>query len=112
MAAFAMPNVDILAGTDLRKFLVPLEALESVAGMRFMGAASSASGGLDEAARELLDQQALALRAAAGVPALPFDSVNPSDSGYRQLEAGQAEASEVERRLFRHLCSVTSCVRV
>lgn len=106
-----MPNTKIPNNYDLRNFLVPIEALESVAGMRFLGAASSSSGGLDEAAREFLDNEAVQVRAAAGVPALTADWVNRKDNGYRRLEAGEDTGigTEREKRLFRHLCTVTSC---
>lgn len=135
VAAFAMPNTTIPNNTDLRNFLVPLEALESVSGLRFLGAmdaadapgapASATSGGSsgEEAAiKEFLDQEAIRLRAKAGVPALSGDwgrvgvEKKGNHSGKRsggngkrpQLSIGGADG-EGRTRVFRHLCNTTSC---
>lgn len=110
VAAFAMPNEDIPNNTDLRNFLVPLEVLESVAGMRFLGAASSRVGGLDQSARGFLDNEAIRIREVAGIMPLSPDWVNRVNNGYKRLENDKvSEKQEGDARLYRHLCSVTSC---
>lgn len=111
VAAFAMPNTSIPNNTDLRNFLVPMEALESVAGMRFLGSASG-TGVLDDDAKTSLDKEAIQERERAGVPALPADWGEGNGSGYRQITAGGDAVEASKRRLFRHLCTATSCVGV
>lgn len=137
VAAFAMPNTTIPNHTDLRNFLVPLEALESVSGLRFLGATAGASamdapGAIrrapfdDETAiKEFIDQEALRLRAKAGVPALTGGwgrgggenkaknrGKRRGGKGKQQLLAGGEVSSpdgEGRTRVFRHLCTTTSC---
>ncbi|CAN0004308.1 unnamed protein product [Ascophyllum nodosum] len=111
VAAFAMPNISIPNHTDLRNFLVPLETLESVSGMRFLGEASD-SGDLDDDAKAFLDEEAMQERARAGLPPFSefFGGEAPS-TGCRRIESAEHVARE-KRRLFRHLCTATSCVGV
>ena len=111
VAAFAMPNLSIPNHTDLRNFLVPLETLESVSGMRFLGEASD-SGDLDDDAKAFLDEEAMQERARAGLPPFSefFGGEAPS-TGCRRIESAEHVARE-KRRLFRHLCTATSCVGV
>lgn len=119
VAAFAMPNTTIPTNTDLRNFLVPLDALESVAGMRFLGAMTGSTNPYDEEVQVLLDREALRVRAAAGVPALPGHwgergSGSAGAIGARlsitrgdKAAAGSTEGGRT--RIFRHLCTTTSC---
>lgn len=115
VAAFAMPNEKIENNTDLRNFLVPLEALESVAGLRFLPAAgnNSSGGGLDVATREFLDEQALVMRAAgadAGTDLISPDWVNRLDNGDGKSGARDGDGNDdAGKKLFRHLCSEVSC---
>lgn len=120
VAAFAMPNKAIPNNTDLRNFLVPLNVLESVSGMRFLGAATGEAAGaaasqgtIDEDAKLSLDKEALQVRTRAGVAPL---SGEWRGGGKRLALTGQggdtnaAAAAEGGRpRLFRHLCTATSC---
>ncbi|CAM9354612.1 unnamed protein product, partial [Hapterophycus canaliculatus] len=113
VAAFAMPNTAIPNHTDLRNFLVPLEALESVAGLSAIGRGPFE----DEAAiKEFIDQEALRLRAKVGGPALSGDwgrlggEKNGKKRGKRRGGKGkQLLSSEGRTRVFRHLCTATSC---
>lgn len=131
VAAFAMPNTTIPNNTDLRNFLVPLGVLESVSGMRFLGAAtstelSSSTGLLDDDAKVSLDQEALRVRADARVPPLSghwgggAEKGNGKGNGSRRkgkqraaLTDGGGEVADParsgSRRVFRHLCTATSC---
>eukprot|EP00752_Nemacystus_decipiens_P015583 g13906.t1 len=123
VAAFAMPNASIPNNTDLRNFLVPLDALESVSGMRFLGAVNGSNGLFydDEASgvKVLLDKEALRVRAEAGVPALSGDwggggSGEGGGNGTQlSITGGEVEASGSTEggrtRIFRHLCTSTSC---
>ncbi|CAN0417923.1 unnamed protein product [Pylaiella littoralis] len=131
VAAFAMPNTTIPNNTDLRNFLVPLGVLESVSGMRFLGAAtstelSSSTGLLDDDAKVSLDQEALRVRADARVPPLSghwgggAEKGNGKGNSSRRkgkqraaLTDGGGEVADParsgSRRVFRHLCTATSC---
>lgn len=102
VAAFAMPNADIPNNTDLRNFLVPLNALSSVSGMRFFG-----TGLLDETAKLSLDKEAIQVRERAGVPALPGDWGTAVGKTNRKDDQRLSIADRP--RVFRHLCSTTSC---
>lgn len=118
VAAFVMPNAKIENNTDLRNFLVPLEVLESVAGLRFLPGASqagnnSSDGGLDLATREFLYEQALVLRAGgadAGAQLISPVWVNRPDIGPASgTQDGGDGDDDAGRVLFRHLCSEVSC---
>lgn len=108
-----MPNTKIPNGTDLRNFLVPIAALESVAGMRFLGAASGV-GVLDDDPKVSLDMEAMVEREKAGVPALPADwggGGGGRGSLRRAKLTGDAVGSSAsDRMLFRHLCGAVDCV--
>ncbi|CAM9231230.1 unnamed protein product [Ectocarpus sp. 4 AP-2014] len=107
VAAFAMPNADIPNNTDLRNFLVPLEALSSVSGMRFFG-----TGLLDEIAKLSLDKEAIEVRERAGVPALSGDWGTGIEKTNRREKNGkdnQSLSTADRPRVFRHLCTTTSC---
>eukprot|EP00903_Cladosiphon_okamuranus_P018902 g17385.t1 len=111
VAAFAMPNTTIPNNTDLRNFLVPLNALESVSGMRFLGGVTGSTNMKDDEVKVMLDREALRVRAAAGVPALPGHwggggSANAITGG-DNAAAGSTEGGRT--RIFRHLCTTTSC---
>lgn len=111
VAAFAMPNISIPNNTDLRNFLVPIETLESVSGLRFFGEAYE-SGDLDDNAKALLDEEAMQERARAGLrPFSEFFGEEAPNVGRRRLQSSDEVARE-KRMLFRHLCSTTSCVGV
>lgn len=107
VAAFAMPNADIPNNTDLRNFLVPLEALSSVSGMRFFG-----TGLLDETAKLSLDKEAIQVRERAGVPALSGDwGIGIEKTNWREKNGkdDQSLTTADRPRVFRHLCTTTSC---
>lgn len=111
VAAFVMPNISIPINTDLRNFLVPIEMLESVSGLRFFGEAYD-SGDFDDNARALLDEEAMHERAKAGLR--PFSGIFVEEAPYvggRRIQSSDEVARE-KRMLFRHLCTTTSCVGV
>lgn len=106
-----MPNTAIPSGTDLRNFLVPLEALESVAGMRFLGG----DNGLDAKSREELNEVTAFLREMSGVPSL--SAAWGSDGvgrGYRPAEVAKRDVQGVDDRkqAYGHLCAMVSCQAV
>ena len=116
VAAFAMPNTKIPNATDLRKYLVPISALECVAGMRFLSAASGV-GALDDDLVVSLDKEAMIERKKAGFPPLSSawgEGGGPGGISRRRAqqprEAALASAGSKEKRLFRHLCTTASCV--
>ena len=105
-------------GFEYSKF----KGLESVSGMRFLGAVTGSTSLYDDDnddVKGLLDKEALRVRAAAGVPALSGDwggegSRKGGGSGTRLpiTRGGQAAAGSTEggrNRIFRHLCTNTSC---
>lgn len=119
VAAFAMPNTSIPNNTDLRNFLVPLDVLESVSGMRFFGAVTGATNLHDKDIKACLDREVLRVRATARVPALSGDwgggragKGGGSGTGLPITAGGEAAAALTEggrTRIFRHLCTTTSC---
>ncbi|CAN0214010.1 unnamed protein product [Scytosiphon promiscuus] len=135
VAAFAMPNTTIPNHTDLRNFLVPLEALESVSGLRFLGATMGASAierdapfDDETAIKEFIDKEAIRVRAKAGVPALSGDwggrlggEKHGKNRGKRRGGKGKQQMAtsggggaswadgEGRTRVFRHLCTTASC---
>ncbi|CAM9100597.1 unnamed protein product [Discosporangium mesarthrocarpum] len=102
VAAFIMPNEAISSKTDLRSFLVPLDILEAVAGMRLVGPVA----GLGENARKVLNNVAISERTNAGGEDRSSSShaLTPSSPG-ALVRTGVGNKS----RLYMHLCSATSC---
>jgi endonuclease G, mitochondrial len=106
VAAFVLPNAPIPPEMPLSNFLVPLDNLERVAGLRFFAQAIS------ESHREMLDARVPLLRGSNANPHVAgLLTAGPSSNGDKGGGRGRGGAGGLRVQLDapEHLCDVLAC---